>query len=131
MKESLTLTADFPVTPHRLYTAWLDSVEHGAFTGSKAEIDPGEGGSFTAWDGYIQGKNLELEPDHRILQSWRTTDFHKKDPDSLLEILLETQGDGTRLTMLHTLIPEGQSAEYRQGWKDYYFESMMKYFSKG
>lgn len=32
-----------------------------AFTGSKATCDAGVGGEFTAWDGYISGKNLELE----------------------------------------------------------------------
>jgi activator of HSP90 ATPase len=75
------------------------------------------------------GKNLELEPPRRILQSWRTTEFPEGAPDSMLEILIEPDGDGSKLTLIHTEIPEGQSEDYKQGWKDYYFALMKAYFS--
>ena len=131
MDESLKLTAEFPVTVQRLYNAWLDSKEHAAFTNSPAKIDPKVGGSFTAWDGYISGKNLELEPGKRIMQSWRTPEFPEGSPDSLLEVLLEPIEGGTRLTLLHTIIPQDQSEEYKQGWEEYYFKPMQEYFRKG
>lgn len=131
MEESLKLTAEFPVSTQRLYNAWLDSKEHAAFTNSPAQIDPTLGGAFTAWDGYIFGKNLELEPGKRILQSWRTPEFPEESPDSLLEVILEPIEGGTRLTLLHTLIPQDQSEEYEQGWEEYYFKPMQEYFRKG
>lgn len=127
--ETLTLSIVLPVSQEKLYHAWLDSSEHTRFTTSSAVIDPQLGGEFCVWDGYITGKTLELEPSRRILQSWRTTDFLAGDPDSLLEIILEPVPDGTRLILRHTNIPEGQAASYEQGWQEYYFAPMLKYFS--
>lgn len=129
MAEDLRLSTVLPASAERIYRAWLDSREHGALTGGLAEIAPEVGGKFTAWDGYIQGTTLALEPYRRILQSWRTTDFPEESPDSRLEVLFEEVEAGTRLTLLHSDIPEGQAEDYRQGWEDYYFTPMLAYFS--
>ena len=87
------LSHELPATPEILYSAWLSSVEHSNMTGGAATVSNVVGGTFEAWDGYIQGKNLELEPSKRILQSWRTTEFADSAEDSLLEILFEAQGN--------------------------------------
>ncbi|MHB8417196.1 MAG: SRPBCC domain-containing protein [Myxococcales bacterium] len=129
MTEAFTLTAMIPATPLRVYEAWLDEREHGAFTGSKAQAEPGIGGAFTAWDGYIRGRTLELSEGQRILQSWRTSEFPPGSEDSLLEILLEEGSGGTRLTLRHSGIPEGQGESYEQGWIDHYFDPLKRYFA--
>jgi activator of HSP90 ATPase len=128
MVESLNLSTVLPGEPEKIYKAWLDSKEHSAFTGSPAEIDGRGGGKFTAWDGYIEGTTLELQPFKRILQAWRTTEFPEASPDSLLEVLFEPAAQGTKLTLVHTNIPDGQSEDYREGWEDFYFAPMQKYF---
>jgi activator of HSP90 ATPase len=99
-------------------------------TGGAAKATARVGGSFTAWDGYISGKNIELKSPARILQSWRTTEFSADTPDSRLEILLEETKGGTKVTLVQSSIPEGQAASYKQGWIDHYFEPMKEYFSK-
>ena len=129
MTESLKVSTDLPATPRQVFDAWLDSEAHGLFTGSKAEIDPRAGGAYTAWDGYIQGKTLEMEPYHRIFQTWRTDEFPEGSQDSFLEVLIEEVNDGTKITLVHTLIPDGQGEQYKQGWLDYYFAPMVEYFS--
>jgi uncharacterized protein YndB with AHSA1/START domain len=126
--ESFTISTLIPATPLRVYEAWLDGREHGAFTGGKAEVEPGIGGAFTAWDGYIRGRTLELAEGQRILQSWRTTEFPIGSEDSLLELLLEEAPGGTRITLRHTGIPEGQGASYQEGWGEHYFDRMKRYF---
>ncbi|MBI4338490.1 MAG: SRPBCC domain-containing protein [Chloroflexi bacterium] len=131
MPESIRVSAVLPATPQRIYEAWLDSRQHGSFTGGAAEIDPTVGGVFTTWDGYIRGVTEALEPYRRILQAWRTTDFPEDAPDSRLEVLLEPSARGTRITLVHTGIPDGQGADYRQGWKDHYFAPMKAYLAKG
>lgn len=128
--ESIKVSAVFPVSAERLYTAWLNSGEHSAFTGGGAEVDNRVGGSFSAWDGYITGKNIELEPYKRILQSWRTSDFPEESIDSKLEIIFEEAKGKTKITLKHTDIPEGQGDEYKRGWNDFYFEPMKEYFGK-
>jgi activator of HSP90 ATPase len=130
--ESIDISTFLPgTTPEQLYKAWLDGELHTAFTGSPAEVDPKVGGRYSAWEGYITGTNLELEPFHRIVQSWRTTEFTGQDPDSRLEVLLEASQGGTVLRLVHTGLPEGESDGYRRGWQDYYFKPMQAYFAPG
>ncbi len=97
-------------------------------TGSEATVEPRINGRFTAWDGYIEGTTVELEPNKRIVQKWRTSDFPPNCPDSKIEIILEEVENGTRLTLIHSDIPEGQSDEYKKGWKEFYFDPMTRYF---
>jgi len=63
-----------PADPEEVYEAFMDARRHSDFTGSKATCNPKVGGRFTAWDGYISGKNLELEKGKRIVQEWTTTE---------------------------------------------------------
>lgn len=129
MKESLTLTLLLPVPPDKVYKAWLNSKEHSLMTGGEAKITAAEGKSFTAWDGYISGKNIELIPSKKIVQTWRTTEFDEHDEDSNLEILLEPHAEGCKLTLHHTNIPQGQT-QYKSGWLEHYFEPMKEYFRR-
>ena len=124
MKNRFTLTVTLPVQPQRIYKAWLSTKGHTEMTGSPAKVDGRAGGDFTAWDGYIWGTFLELEKNRRILQSWRTSEFPKETDDSRVEVLLEDANGGTKLTLIHTDIPEGQADEYKQGWEDFYFKPM-------
>lgn len=120
----------FNVSPEVIYKAWLNSKSHSAMTGSPASISDKPGAIFSAWDGYIEGENLELEKNRRIMQTWRTADFDKNQDDSLLEIeLLPIDGGGTKLILRHSNL-EDQDMQYKKGWKDHYFEPMKKYFSK-
>lgn len=96
-------------------------------TGSLARTSAVVGEAFEAWDGYIQGKNLELEPSTRILQLWRTSEFEDSDKDSLLEILFESEVNGTMVTIRHSGLPD-HGMQYQQGWIDAYFNPMKEYF---
>lgn len=128
--EFFTLTVTLPGNPKDIFDAWLSSDGHSQMTGSPAEVVPEIGGAFKAWDGYIWGKTLEMEPYSRILQVWRTSEFPEESPYSRVEILLEEISDGTKITLKHTKIPDGQGEGYKQGWEDSYFTPMRAYFSK-
>jgi activator of HSP90 ATPase len=130
MLQKLTMSGVFEASPEKIYKMWLSSSGHSAMTGSPAKSAAKKNGKFTAWDGYISGENLELKPGKLIVQAWRTTEFPDGAADSRLEIRLEPSGKGTKLTLLHTEIPAGQAAEYKKGWKDYYFDPMKEYFKK-
>jgi len=128
MDDNFTITANFSATPEAIYDAWLSTDGHTGMTGSPAKVDGRVGGDFTAWDGYIWGKFLELEPARRILQAWRTTEFPEDAEDSRVEVILESAGKGTKVTIHHSLIPEGQADDYKLGWNDFYFKPMRAYF---
>jgi len=119
-----------PATPVEVYEAFMDAEKHSAFTGSKATCDPRVGGRFTAWDGYISGKNLELEKGKRIVQEWVTTDWPRNYPPSRLELNFKAVKEGTEISMIHSEVPAEQADDTKQGWIDFYWKPLKEYFGK-
>ena len=58
MTVEFELSEIFQATPEEVYKAWLDSERHSAMTGGKAETSAEVDAVFSAWDGYITGRNL-------------------------------------------------------------------------
>jgi len=119
-----------PATPIEVYEAFMDAKKHSKFTGSKATCDPKVGGEFTAWDGYISGKNLELERGKRIVQEWLTTEWPDGQPPSRLELTFKKAKGGTELSMVQSGVPAEQAADTAQGWIEFYWDPLKKYFKK-
>ena len=128
MKNEFKLTVTLHASVEKIFNAWLSSDGHSAMTGSAAQVDGKVGGAFTAWDGYIFGKTLEMKSPRRIVQAWRTSEFPEGAPASRVEILFDEVKDGTKVTLVHSAMPEDQVESYRQGWEDFYFKPMKKYF---
>ena len=98
--------------------------------GAPATVEARVGGAHTAWDGYITGKTLALVPGKRIVQSWRTSEFTKQHRDSKIEVTLEPDGKGARLTLRHSDVPTSQASDYKSGWVENYFDPMTAYFAR-
>jgi len=128
MPEAFRIASMVPGLPERVYSAWLDSGAHSAFTGKTAKIDPTIGGKFSTLDGFAHGRTVDLLPGRRIVQIWRTKEFPAAARDSRVEIQLESADGATRLTILHSLLPEGQGARCQKVWQDRYFSPMRGYF---
>src|SRR4051794_13985416 len=64
---------DFKVSPARIYDALMDARQFQGVTGMAAEMHPFAGGTFKLFDGHIEGRNIELIPNRRIVQVWRET----------------------------------------------------------
>ena len=118
-----------PAKPVEIYDALLNEEKHSEFTGAKATCDRRVGGKFTAWDGYIKGKNVKLENGRHIIQEWKTTEWPKGFAPSILEFKLRAKGEGTVVELIQTNVPASQAANYKQGWVDYYWTPLKKYFS--
>ena len=129
MALEFTVSALIPADPDAVYTAWLDADLHSEMTGGAATVDPTVGGTFMAWGDHITGKNLELEPGKRIVQSWRTTDFEQNDPDSQIDVRFEEADGGCKVTLHHSNLPP-HGTRYESGWVSHYFEPMQKYFGR-
>jgi len=119
-----------PATPKEVYEAFMDAKKHSEFTGDKASCDPKVGGKFTAGDGYISGKNLELEMGKKIVQEWITTEWPKGYPPSRLELTFKKVKEGTEISMVHSNVPAEQADDYAQGWIDFYWKPLKEYFEK-
>tara|TARA_B110000211_G_C14079899_1_gene554017 strand:+ start:1395 stop:1781 length:387 start_codon:yes stop_codon:yes gene_type:complete len=127
MKIKFEISEVFNTTPEAIYNAWLDSKLHSEMTGGGAVCSSEKDGEFTAWDGYISGKNLELVPHKTIIQAWRTSEFEEVDEDSFLHIELIVVAGGTEIKLSHSNIPDGNS-DYETGWVEHYFNPMKSFF---
>jgi len=130
MPYTYTLTTTLPASAADIYQAWLDSRAHSEMTGGDARQSDQVGAAVSAWDDYITGRNLELVPGERIVQSWRTTQFTDEHEDSVIVVTLDEVEDGTLLTLVHRNVPEEQTGYERGGWQEHYFEPMKEYFAK-
>jgi activator of HSP90 ATPase len=128
--KTIRQTVFLPAPPSEVYDTFLKAKKHASFTQSKATCDPRVGGRFTAYDGYISGRILELDEGRRIVQEWQTTEWPEGAPPSIAEFTFAAKNNGTELTMVHSKVPEEQAESYRQGWIDYYWEPLKDYFNK-
>ncbi len=122
-----TLKTNIKATTKQIYKAWLSTQGHTKMTGGAAYTSDKVGDKFTAWDGYIVGENLALEPYNRIVQSWRTSQFVEAENDSQIEIILTEIDGGTELILTHSKVPES-GEHYIKGWEEHYFQPMKAYF---
>jgi activator of HSP90 ATPase len=129
-KSTITQKVIVPATPDEVYNVFMDPKKHSEFTGSRAEGKSIVGGEFTAWDGYIHAKILELEKGKKIVQEWVTTEWPKDFPPSKLELTFKDLGGKTEITMVHSDVPLSQEADLKQGWIDFYWKPLTDYFEK-
>ena len=119
----------FKASRHDVYEALMNSEKHSEFTDAPAVISQEVGGKISVYDGEIDGENLELVPDVKIVQSWRYGDWPEGHYSRAVFSLSEAPG-GTELTFEQTGIPEDLYEDIRQGWIDYYWEPMKELLEK-
>ena len=129
MGKSIRQTATFKASPHAVYEAIMDAKKHSEFTGGRAKISRQVGGKFNIYNGDIEGTNLELVADKKIVQSWRYSDW-PEGHYSTSTFSLEAVPGGTRLTFTQTDVPDDKYEEIKQGWKDYYWKPMKEMLEK-
>ncbi len=118
------------VTPKEVYEAYVDPEKQSEFTDSPATGEPVVGGKFTAWDGYISGKFLELEEGKKVVQEWTSTDFPEGASPSRLELNFCAVPKGTEIVMVHSNVPKDREAETAEGWTEFYWEPLKEYFKR-
>jgi len=128
MSQTIKQTVIFNATPHKVYEALMDETIHARFTASAAQISRQVGGIFSAYDGYISGKNIELIPGRKIVQEWRAVDWK---PGQISQVTFEFSAvsEGTQLIFTHSGLPTGSEDDFAQGWIDNYWNPMRKFFA--
>jgi len=118
---------DFKVAPKHIYEALLDSKQFTDFSGGrKAEIHREAGGAFNIFAGVIEGRNIELVPNHRIVQAWRVT-YWPEGIYSIARFELTEQSPGTRIIFDHTGFPQKAAETLASGWYENYWDLLRKY----
>lgn len=119
----------FAASPHDVYELLMDAKKHSAFTGATVEISRKAGGKFTAYDDWIEGTNLELVPDKKIVQQWRGADWPAGHFSTATFELKAVKG-GTELIFTQTDVPDQHAKDISESWKEHYWEKMKRALEK-
>jgi activator of HSP90 ATPase len=127
-RTSIHYVLNFNASPERFYQAILDAKHFAEFSGMPATIDATAGGSFSMFGGLIQGRNVEVVPNQRIVQAWRPASW---DPGvySVVRFEFKPGSTGTSLTFDHTGFRSGLYDHLDWGWKNRYWGPLKKYFA--
>jgi len=147
VEEGITHTEDaihqepmFKASRKRVYEALTDANQFGKVVQLSAAMQSGgmktgaasvtisreAGGAFSAFGGYVTGRQIELVPNERIVQVWRAGSW---DPGSysIAKFVLVEQGAETKIKFDHTGFPKGQAEHLAEGWRINYWEPLAKY----
>jgi uncharacterized protein YndB with AHSA1/START domain len=116
---SIQQEATIPATPAQVYAILADAEALSALSGmtGKAGHCPGE--EFSAFDGHVTGRQIDLVPDQRVVQAWR---FPVWEPGwyTIVRFTLEAEGAGTRLVIHQDGEPdEADALGCHQTWHDH------------
>jgi activator of HSP90 ATPase len=114
-----------PATPEEIYMALTNPVTIELWTGEAAEMSTEPGTEFSMWDGSIVGKNIEFEPNKKVVQQWY---FEGQSHNSIVTIKLHDDKHGTSAELRHTNIPDDDYNDIIDGWNDSYFGGLIDFF---
>lgn len=114
-----------PATPEEVYMAITNPVTIELWTGEVAEMSTEPGTEFSMWDGSIVGKNIEFEPNKKVVQQWY---FEGQSDNSIVTIKLHDDKQGTSAELRHTNIPDDDYNDIVDGWNDSYFGGLIDFF---
>jgi activator of HSP90 ATPase len=126
--KTIKQSATFDASPHTVYEMLMDSKKHSVLMGDEAKISRKIGGKFNVGS-YIEGVNLELVPDQKIVQTWRYEDW-PKGHFSRATFSLKARDGKTRLTFTQSDVPVKFYEDIKQGWIDYYWTPMKEMLMK-
>jgi activator of HSP90 ATPase len=113
-------------TPEEVYMALTNPLTLELWTGDETEMSTEPGSEFSLWGGSIVGKNLEFEPNKKIVQQWY---FDGEPEESIVTIKLhEGKNNGTSVELRHTNIPDKEYNDFASGWDEYYFGPLAEFF---
>lgn len=111
-----------------LFDLLVSSKKHSAFTGDEAKATSRKGGKFSAYGGYIWGKNLEVIPGKKLVQEWCCSDFPAGHKTEAVFEFTETKS-GTTLNFTQKNVPAENYKSIASGWKEFYWEPMEQYLA--
>lgn len=119
---------DFNAPPGKIFEILLDAKQFSAFTKDTAEVNANPGASFRLFGGRIEGRNVELVTNQRIVQAWRPASW-PAGVYSIVRFELTIHGSGTRIIFDHTGFPAENWDHLNSGWMRNYWEPLRTYLA--
>jgi uncharacterized protein YndB with AHSA1/START domain len=123
-----TVTINAP--PAAVFKALMDSRQHSKFTGAPAKMSGKVGGSFTCYNGYIEGVNLALQRPKLIVQAWQSENWPHGTWSIVTFKLAKLAGGKTKLTFSHVGVPAGDYKAKNKGWTTHYWQPLKKFLEQ-
>ncbi len=95
--------------------------------GGPAKMDDNAGTEFSLWGGDINGKNIEVVSNKKLVQDWFSGDWPKP---LKVTFTLTKVGSITQLDLLHEGVPDSDVKDITDGWKTYYLGPLKKLVEK-
>ena len=114
-----------PAPPEEVYLALTKAQSIQLWTGAEVEFTEEAGTEFSFWDGDIVGKNIEFEPNKKIVQQWY---FGEDSEPSIVTIKLHEDKKGTSLEFLQTNIPDEDYKDFTEGIEEYFLGGLADFF---
>ena len=130
MPKTIQQTVTLPAPAAELYRMYLDPKRHAAITGAPVRIGARAGAPFRAFNGALSGRMLAARPGRLIVQTWRSTGFGRKDPDSILVLTFSPQGRSGRVRLVHVNVADRDVHGVTEGWKKYYWRPWRAYLAR-
>jgi len=127
MPKTLEQVIKFNAPPEKVYKLYMDPEKHAEVTGHAVSIGKQMGDKFKAFDGHIEGRMLHVVERKMIVQTWRGSEWKKKDQDSILMLTFQKVFGGTKLHLVHAGIPNGQLSLIKKGWDVFYWKAWKAY----
>jgi uncharacterized protein YndB with AHSA1/START domain len=113
-------------SPEDVYLALTNPLTIHLWSGEEAVMSTEPGSEFFLWEGSIAGKNLEFEPNKKIVQQWY---FGEQAEPSIVTIKLHEDKEGTSVELRHTNIPDEDYTDIVDGWTTAYFGSLIEFYN--
>jgi activator of HSP90 ATPase len=127
MRSTICKTVVLPAPAAELYSMYMSSEAHSEITGAPAKISEESDSPFEAFGGLLVGKTLQVVKHRLIVQSWRSVNFRKSDPDSTLIISFTPEDDDGRIDLVHLHVPDSDFQGISGGWDSRYFAPWLTY----
>ena len=139
--ESIHQELVFKASPGRVYDALTITAQFDKVSKLSAAMQSGmapatkptmisriAGGPFSLFGGYVTGRNIELVPDKRIVQAWRSGSWNPG-VYSIAKFELVDQGSSTKLIFDQAGFPQSDADHLVPGWHDNYWNPLVLFLA--
>lgn len=123
--EPITQSYNMKATPAQVFDALTDPKVIQKWSGAPTNMDDQVGTEFTLFGGQIQGKNLEVVPNQKLVQEWASKEWQTT---SKVTFTLNDNNGETTVELHHEGVPEAAVEQISAGWKEYYLGQIQKMF---
>jgi activator of HSP90 ATPase len=121
-KKSFRINAE----PSDIYSAITNPFTIELWSGYPAQMSTEPGSEFSLWEGDISGRNIEFVPDRKVVQEWY---FGEQNEKSIVVINIVPDRENSLVTVEHTNIPDEDFNDIAEGWREYYFDAISRFFN--